>query len=68
MCFDIIFFPQNGDDPASDSNGGDHMTLPPVECREKHGYVLVDLQHIVRSTFVQCTLAMLWLCIELRAS
>ena len=44
----MYFFLQNGDDPASDSNGGGHVTLP-VECREKHGYVLVDLQHIVRN-------------------
>lgn len=46
----VFLFSQNGDDPASDSNGGGHMTLP-VECQEKHGYVLVDLQHIVRSTY-----------------
>ena len=34
------------------------MTLPiDVECQEKHGYVLVDLQHIVRNhafIVVQC--------------
>lgn len=38
------------------------MTLP-VECQEKHGYVLVDLQHIVRDLASYCC-AMLWLCVH----
>ena len=46
-CCLLFFALQNGDDAASDSNGGGQMSLPPVECSEKHGYVFVDLQDIV---------------------
>jgi hypothetical protein len=41
------------------------VTLP-VECREKHGYVLVDLQHIVRN--IHLISVMLGLHVELPPS
>ena len=36
-----------GEDLVGGVDHGDgHMTLP-VKCQEQHGYVMVDLQHIV---------------------
>ena len=51
----VIFIPhallpgcQDCGDQANDSNGEDQMILP-IESKEQHGYVVVDLQHIVSS-------------------
>lgn len=46
---------QDCGDQANDSNGEDQMILP-VESKEQHGYVVVDLQHIVSSMQIQSNL------------